>query len=170
MSSLLQRRSFLVLAAITIFLVGAGAGFWRYHQTEATLRAALVIKASRCAVAFDPAELKRLSGSRDDLPTPLYAEVKSRLIRLRAVEPSVRSVSLLRYLPDEKQVILLADAEPPDSPDISRPGERDPAVPSPALQQVIASGTAMSEGPHTDQFGTWVSAFAPISSPEGGET
>ncbi len=164
------RRSSLAFSAAVIFVAGSVAGYWRFRQTRVELLAELATNAERCTVAFDSAELNRLSGTRTDLNSPIYAAVKDRLMRLRAVEPSVRFVYIFRRLPDASTVSFLADSEPPSSKDISLPGDEYPeAATSPGLQAILATGKPSTEGPLSDEFGTWVTGYALVGSPSAGE-
>lgn len=164
------RRSSLALSAAVIFIAGSVAGYWRFVQTRTEVLAQLVTTAERCAVAFEPGELNRLSATRADLGTPTYASVKDRLMRLQAVDPSVRFVYLFRHVPGATGVTFLADSESPESKDISLPGDDYPEAPaSPGLQEIIATGRSSTEGPLEDTFGSWVTGYALVGTPAPGE-
>jgi PAS domain S-box-containing protein len=169
MTPLIQRKSVLAAAAAAIFLLGAAVGAWRgVAEREALLRD-LMTEAKRCAVAFSPAELRQLSGTKADAATPTYAAIKSRLIQLHAVEESVHYVYIFRYLPGEKKVIYLGDSAPAGAKDESLPGDdydnyQDPAK-APGLRVVITTGEPATEGPEADEFGNWVTGYARIGPP-----
>lgn len=59
-------------------------------------------EAKRCAVAFEPTELRQLTGAKTDIATPTYAAIKSRIMQLHVVEEVVHYVYIFRYLPAEK--------------------------------------------------------------------
>ncbi|MEX2044993.1 MAG: ATP-binding protein, partial [Opitutus sp.] len=113
--------------------------------------------------AFDAGELRRLAGSREDSGTPVYAAVKQKLRRLRAVQPGVRFVYIFRAGPEADRVIFLADSAEPGAMDESLPGDvYTQALQSPGLQTVMRSGEPSTEGPLEDDFGTWVTGYALI--------
>lgn len=165
MSSFQLRRSFLALAATVIFLAGCGAGIWRFFNARDAILADLVSDARRCAIGFQPSELAQLSGTRTDLNLPVYREIKDRLRQLRSVDPDVRFVYIFRSQPTGA-VIFLADSEAADSKEVSLPGDEYPEVrSSPGLQSILANGKPATEGPLQDEFGSWVTGYAPIGPP-----
>lgn len=123
MLSLFQRKPVLAAVGAAILIAGAVVGAWRYAVERDDMLADLMIEARRCAVAFEPAELRSLAGTKADVGTPVYAAVKARLMRLREVEDAVHYVYLFRYLPAEKKVVYLGDSAPPGDKDESLPGD-----------------------------------------------
>jgi PAS domain S-box-containing protein len=165
-----QRRSFLAIATVVIFVAGAGAGVWRFHQAKQSAFAALIVKANRCSIAFDAATLRQLSGTRADVSTPLYAQIKERLARLRNVESTIRSVYIFRYVPSTGKIIFLADSESNDSPQLSLPGDEYREAPqSPGLEAIVANGESVTEGPINVAQGSSVRAYASIGAAAAGE-
>ncbi len=154
------------IAAIWTFIVlaGAVAGWFGFQRARERILADLVDDARRCAAAFEPANLRQLKGTRDDLPGPAYGTVKRRLMRLKAVNPEVRFVYLFRFVPESGKVIYLGDSATPGAKDESLPGDEYPqAAQSPGLQRIIRTGLPATEGPLADDFGTWVTGYAPVS-------
>jgi PAS domain S-box-containing protein len=170
MLRLLLRRTPLAITAAVILGAGVLAGAWRYQQTRAALLASLLLEAQRSAVSFDPTELGQLGGTRQDLSSPTYAGVKEKLIRLQQVHAPIRFVYLFRHLPAAHKVVFLADSEDGASSAASAPGDEYREAPnSPGLQQVIATGKPAFEGPLADEFGTWVTAYAPVGTAPPGQ-
>jgi PAS domain S-box-containing protein len=154
------------LAAVWLAtLVAAGAmGWWTADRHHAQLREQLADRAARCAVAFMTEDTLSLTGTRADLETAAYQAVKSRLQRLRAVGPGMRFVYLFRSTDQPGRVVFMADSEAPDSPEVSLPGDDYPeALESPGLQSVLRDLQPSTEGPLRDSFGTWVTAYAPVT-------
>jgi PAS domain S-box-containing protein len=150
-----------------ILLAGAVAGWFGRDARRQRVTAELVSDAKRSAVAFDPAELRSLTGTRADLASPLYATVKNRLRNLRAVNPKVRFVYLFRSQPDG-QVVFLGDSALPGAKDESLPGDVYPQAPnSPGLQAILRTGEPATEGPLRDDFGTWITAYATVDERPG---
>ncbi len=170
MPFLFERKSSLVLAAIGIFIAGAAAGGWRWRQARADLLSDLLTTAQRSAVAFESGELERLTATRSDLGTRDYAVVKGRLARLQQAHSPIRFVDIFRHRPGTSQVVFVADSEPAGSRLESLPGDKDhEAARSPGLQHLIATGEPSTEGPLSDEHGTWVTGYAMIGTPGPGQ-
>jgi PAS domain S-box-containing protein len=154
------------IAFISALIVVAGAvtGWFGYRRAASRILAALVDDATRCAAAIEPANLRELTGSRADLPSPLYANLKRRLMRLKAVNPQVRFVYVFRFIPETGKVLYLGDSATSGAKDESLPGDEYPqAAQSPGLQQIIRTGLPATEGPLSDDFGTWVTGYALVA-------
>ena len=146
-----------------IGLGGAVAGWLGFRSEEARMTSDLMDDARRCAVVFEAGELRRLTGTRADLQSPVYATMKRRLVDLQAVNPRVRFVYVFRGLPDVNKVIYLGDSAKAGAKDESLPGDDYPqAAGSPGLQEVLRTGMPATEGPLKDDFGIWVTGYAPI--------
>lgn len=146
-----------------IILVGPVAGWLGMRAERGRMLEELMDDTKRCAVAFDGAELRRLTGTRADVQSPIYAATKRRLMELQAVNQRVRFVYLFRSVPETGKVIYLADSAKAGTKDESLPGDVFPqAAESPGLQQVMRTGSNATEGPLTDDFGTWVSGYASL--------
>lgn len=151
-----------------MFVAGVLGGVWTWHRAEDEALADLTADARRCAVVFAGGELNALTGTSADLGTPAYAAAKARLAELRLVQPGVRFVYVFRAKPADGTVVFLADSEPEGSADISLPGDEFPeAAESPGLQATLATGRPSTEGPLTDSFGTWITAYAPVKKTGG---
>jgi PAS domain S-box-containing protein len=165
MSFPLPRPSTLAVVGF-IFLTGVAAGAWNHARTRTQMLADLVADAKRSAVAFAPAELHALSGTKNDLDTPAYAAVKARLTQLHEVEPAVHYVYVFRFVPASGQVVFLGDSAPIGAKDESLPGDNydnfQDSAKAPGLRAVIASHQPATEGPEADEFGEWVTGYAPI--------
>ncbi|MET0262174.1 MAG: ATP-binding protein [Rariglobus sp.] len=160
----LERRHFFIAACVAIFAAGVVGAVFSYHRAERLALEELTANARRCAVAFQNAGLGALEGTPADLEKPAYASVKKRLVELREVHPDVHFVYLFRPLPKQPgHVVFLADSEPAGSADISLPGDEFAEAPeSPGLQSILASRQPATEGPLRDEFGVWMTAYAPI--------
>lgn len=148
---------------LALLALASAVGWWGAERERARLREQLIDRAERCAVAFVTEDTALLTGTRADLETPAYRAVKDRLMRLRQVSPGIRFVYLFRSTDQVGQVVFLADSEPPDSAQISLPGDDYPeAANSPGLQSILHDFRPATEGPLRDTFGAWVTAYAPV--------
>ncbi len=158
---------FRTVAVWLLILVLAGvAGRHRADQRRVVLTQQLLDQANRCAIAFGAEDTRALTGTRADLGTAPYLAVKDRLQRLRAVNPDVRFIYLLRSTGVTGRVVFLADSEPAQSVDESLPGDDYPeALNSPGLQSILLYHRSSTEGPLRDSFGEWMTAYAPVGDP-----
>ncbi|MBN1828846.1 MAG: diguanylate cyclase [Deltaproteobacteria bacterium] len=143
-------------AAGTLALVKHG----RLEVQRSYLRA---VKSAVAGLAVE--DVRRLSGISVDADSPAFKRIRRRLVELHTVNPDSRFVYLMGL--QGKTVVFLADAEPPDSPDASVPGDEYPEA-SEELRAVFVSGTPFIEGPLTDRWGEWVTGFAPVRDEETG--
>ena len=148
---------------VAIGLLGAGAGWLTYRSQETGRLDRLLNAAKLAAVSFPAAELQQRAGTREDLATPGYAELKGRLRRLKDVDSRYRFVYLFRFDPGTGKVTYLADSAEPGAKDESLPGDVYPqAGDSPGLQEIIRTGQPSCEGPLADDFGTWITGYAAV--------
>ncbi len=148
------------LVCLSVFCLGLVVGVWAYRQDLAERRRDLIAETSRCALAFDPTEVRGLAGTREDLQSPVYRRIKACLIRLRASQSAVRFISLLRYDPASGKLLFLADSEPEASKKISLPGDVYPqASQMQGLQSILRDGKPVIEGPVKDSSGVFVSVY-----------
>ena len=146
-----------------IALLGLVAGGLGWRAQEARMFADVIDDTRRCAAAFDGAELRRLTGTRADLESPVYAGLKHRLIELQLVNPRVRLVYVVRSLPGTGKVIFLGDSAIAGTKEESLPGTDYPTVrPAPGLQEIVRTGTPATDGPLQDDLGRRISAYALI--------
>jgi len=165
----LARRHFFITGCVAVFATGVIGGFFTYQRAEEEALAELTANAQRCAVVFQGGSLQALTGTPADLGTPAYDWVKERLVDLRRVQPGVRFVYIFRAEPGTGRVIFLADSEPVTSRDISLPGDEFPeAGESPGLQSILSTGRPATEGPLRDEFGVWITGYAPVKNSTGG--
>jgi PAS domain S-box-containing protein len=170
MSRKFSRKLKVAVACTLIALVGAAVGAWSYRSQNATMRSKLLDDARRSTIAFDTPELIRLTATRDDVGTPAYVAVKERLQRLTTIDSRVQYVYLFRVRPQSGRVVFIADSARAGEKDESLPGDDYPEAPtSPGLQEIIRTGQPVTEGPLTDAFGTWVTAYATVGESRPGE-
>ena len=164
MSSHHSRTLKIAAAWLAIILAGVIVGWLVQRGERRRMVAQLLADAQRSAVAFDEAEMRRLSGTSEDVARPDYVAVKARLRKLKEAHPQVRFVYLFRALGPAHRVIFLADSATPGAMDESEPGDlHAQATRSPGLQDVIRTGQPAMEGPLADDYGTWVTGYALVS-------
>ncbi|MBC7353263.1 MAG: DUF3365 domain-containing protein, partial [Thermogutta sp.] len=131
---------------------------------DRSLREELLHDVRNQAANFPIDALRELQGNPRDLSKEAYRKLKSWLQEVRASVRDCRFAYLMGQEPDGR-VFFHGDSEPDDSPAASLPGD-DYAEASQTLKGVFSTSQAATEGPVPDRWGTWVSAFVPIVSPE----
>jgi PAS domain S-box-containing protein len=161
------RREGWIVAALSAFIVlGWATTSLVGQRADRELRSLILSEACMAAAAMDASVVGPLAVDPDH-PDPRSWEIQRRqLIRMRAATEGCRFLYLLAE--HNGQVVFLADNEPEDSPDFSPPGSPY-AEASAALIQATHTGTAITEGPLTDAWGTWVSALAAVRDPVSGQ-
>jgi diguanylate cyclase (GGDEF)-like protein/PAS domain S-box-containing protein len=125
--------------------------------------------ARTAAATLESQHVAALKGSHEDIGTPGFDAVRAELRRVRDVNPDFRFVYLMRPAPkDPTKMAFIADAESPESPDYSAPGDVYDGS-AEVLGGVFRTGIAQVEPPTRDEWGTWVTAIAPVRD-SGGKT
>lgn len=146
-----------------IGVLGVAVGWWTSRSYEAERRHDFMGHARMAAVGLVDTDLPQLTGTRADVKTPGYLALKERLRRVTKVDGQVRFVYVFRLAEEGGKVIYLADSVEAGAKDESLPGDEYPQAPnSPGLQAVFKTGQPATEGPLADDFGTWVTAYAPL--------
>jgi len=161
------RRSSHVLIWALIALAGGVAGWFGMVRERDRAVRGLLDETRRCALAFSVEEIRPLTGSSADLANPAYLTVKTRLSRLRQVDPEVRVIRLLRREAGSRRVILLADSEPPDSKRAANPGDAFGGNGRPGLREILRDGRPAAEGPEADAAGARMRGYALVGPPAG---
>ena len=148
--------------AATVVVVLAGMWFtqWAVQQTDRQLRQDYLDQAVLVARTINCERLEGLAGGPQDLDHPDYRRLKQQLASLKGLISESDFIYLMGRRPDGT-LFFLADSEPSGSADESPPGQEYTEA-SAALQAAFAGGASLCEGPVTDQWGTWMSALAPI--------
>ena len=123
--------------------------------------------ARTAAATLESARIADLRGSTDDNGTPGFDAVRDELRRVRDVNSDFRFVYLMRPAVGHPDTMaFLADAESPESPDYSAPGDLYDG-PSAELWQVYRSGMPQVQPPYRDRWGYWVTSIAPVRDAKG---
>ena len=164
------RCGLLLMGAIIV----AGVLFsrWLAVQVEREMRADLLNHTRMVAEAIDLNTIGGLTGTEADIATPEYLRLKEQLSAVRAANPQCRFIYLMGIRPGERAstttaestIFFFIDSEPIGSEDESPAGQVYDEVPE-SFRNIFNAKTAAVEGPVTDRWGTWVSAFIPLVNP-----
>ena len=150
------------LIAGLVLVAGLAAGLMRFDSVRRGVQAQWFETTRQGALAFQPAEVQALTGSRPDATDAACAAMRVRLGHLREVDSNVKSAWLFRYLPTPDQTVLLVDLEPIDAKRQAPPGDplaagRDSVRLRAALRQGEAVVDDQPRGPDATLTG-----YAPI--------
>ena len=104
--------------------------------------------------------LELLHGKASDANTPGYLKLKEQLSFLTRSGDGYRFAYLM--IMREGQIVFLVDSEPVGSKDESVAGDIYYDVSE--IRTAFKENRAVTEGPQTDVWGTWMSGFAPVPS------
>ncbi|MDD5024680.1 MAG: PAS domain S-box protein [Methanoregula sp.] len=155
------------LVALLIILVGICIVVWSAKEQGAAQQNELLTKTRLAGTGILAGDIIRLSGSSADLTSPEYITLKNHLNQVRQSEPNIRFAYLMGQKNDGT-VFFYADSEDPTSGDYSPPGQVYTEVSADA-RSVFSNGNAVTVGPVTDRWGTWVSGYVPVIDPTTGK-
>ncbi|MGE5708303.1 MAG: PP2C family protein-serine/threonine phosphatase, partial [Bacteroidota bacterium] len=159
----LRTQFLLAFLGVIAIVMALSTGLF-YHQAHQVLmeqmRERLKLTASLAATNIDGEEHRQIH-SMD----ARYARVKDVLIRFRKANPEVRAAYTMRPVKG-KIWEFVVDAESPTSKAFSPCGEKYDVSEDPANEEGLTRPAA-STRLYPDQFGVWLSGYAPISSKDG---
>jgi hypothetical protein len=160
--------SFVLVVTILITLAGIFTTWKAGEMVDDKQREKLLLRAENASILINENEVKKLSGTSSDLSLPEYQTLKGKMVALKNTNPDSRFFYLMG-LKGESQMFFFVDSEDSISEDYSAPG--DPFN-EPTIQELVdfKNGISSTQGPVSDSWGTWVSAYAPIKDSSTGET
>lgn len=170
------------LGLVVAFMV-MGWAFYQHSQNlmKSTIRESLRTAAAVAAGQFSPEDLDRIGG-REDLRNQHLRTVVSRLGSLRDTIPNARYVYLMRRTSNDNVLQFIADNDTLKSTveldanhdgvlqkneEPSWPGDPYDVTDIPALRDEAFVGPAVDEDVVTDQWGAFLSGYAPIRRTDG---
>ena len=149
---------------LAILAVGALLTWQMVGNAKREMCADQLQQARFVAKAMNIDRIKALTGTEADTNSPVYLRLKEQLAILRSATPLCRFVYLMGQRPDGT-LFFFADSEPADSKDCSPAGQVYTEAPE-SFRRVFVTRKAVTEGPHTDRWGKWISAMIPIMDPQ----
>ena len=104
--------------------------------------------------------LSHLELDLSDTINPYYLKIKNQLTRLKLHTADCRFVYLMAL--KNNKCVMVCDSEDPQSEEYSPPGQEYQDSYSDVF--FFIADTATTDGPYRDEWGTWVSSFAPVKS------
>lgn len=154
------------LSVFLVLVVSAGWIFTDYtgKQKEKDLQNGLLMRVKLAAATLNPADLKKLTWSDADLKSPVYQELKRKLILMQKAATDSRFVCLMGYR--DHRTYVLVDSEAPASPDYSPPGQYY-AEASEDYITLLSGAQSDIIGPEPDRWGSWITGVYPIGRYDG---
>jgi signal transduction histidine kinase/CheY-like chemotaxis protein/CHASE1-domain containing sensor protein len=155
----------LIPAAVAAILIG---GSWATRNAgltaDAEMRARLLAQARGVAATIGADEVRAMSFSHGDWGNPVYLRLRTQMAAYGgAIRPAHSSGYLSIYSVARRggDMVFGPESIPPEDPRASAPGAKYEDPPA-GLDTALESGLAFTHGPYTDEYGTFVSAFAPV--------
>ena len=159
-------RSYVIpmMAAALLVLGGLWGAKEAGYRTDARMRRELIHTAESVAATILPSEVQQLAFDRTDLENPTFLRITA---RLHAIAEQKELRSLYTMALREDQIVFGPESMAPDDPYAAPPGTLF-GQPRPSDFAVFSDARAVAIGPATDEYGTFVSAVAPVRSPRTG--
>ncbi len=162
----------LILGGIAV--VGLIAGQWYSNHVEQIMRSQLITYAEAIAAEIDPLYVRSLSFTTADQVSPVYRRLRTHLTlysRYVAPMPQARNryVGIYTMAMHNGRILFGPESIPESHPYASPPGTPYEQPPS-TLESVFRFRRSAAVGPYTDEYGSFVSAFAPLLDPTSGTT
>lgn len=149
------------IAALMVLVVGYFFSVNAAKKLDDANREDLLTRVQTAAFLTKAEDVATLTGTEADFTSPAYARIKTMLYGLHDINNGVRFIYFMRPNADQTKLIFLADSESPESKDYSPPGEVYEQTTDLELNN-YENAVAFVEGPYTDPWGSWVSAYAPV--------
>ena len=159
-----QRRSRIWNFVGAALISALAFGGWIIKQADSDMRRELLQQTRLVAQTLEIDHIHKLKGTESDLADSGYQELKKQLAVIRAATPRCRFVYLIGRKSDGK-MFFYADSEPVGTSDYSPPGQPFDE-PSAEFKRIFDVHVAITEGPVTDRWGTWISALFPLPDPQ----
>ncbi len=162
-----KNRIRLTVLLAVVFVASVFFAWWLTVRTDRGMREDLLQQARLVAGAVNIEHVRALTGTEADLDSPDYLRLKEQFGAVSAANPKCRFVYLMGRRADGT-VFFYADSEPAGSEDESPAGQVYEEI---SADYLIAfdTKTALTVGPVTDRWGTWVSSLVPLIDPQNGE-
>lgn len=158
----LRSRRVLILCAVLLLLAGGwGATRWHSQQVDAEIRQQLLAQVKAVARTVNPQRIKALSFTAADADQPAFQRLRG---QMRNYARTMGHRGIYSIALRDGVMIFGPESFATDDPLASPPGTVYQKPPS-GLSDVFQDGQPRVLGPYTDEYGDFVSAYAPILDP-----
>jgi hypothetical protein len=159
-----RKKVYMVCLIIASMFITTFFSYLVYFQVYGSiieqLRYDLSLKARHASSLIDGDKHWRVEESKNQ-KSSLYMQIKQQLQEVRDSDKRIRDVYTMAKTNDPKKVIFVVDAEPEGTDLFSNLGDEYDVEPGDATTQGFLT-TSTDEDIYTDEYGTWISGFAPI--------
>ncbi len=153
---------------VIIILAIAALSIWGlYVRANLALRQDFLIQTRQIACAISVDAVRSLSGTPADLESTAYRRLKQGFNAVHGANGKCRFIYLIGQREDRKLFFYL-DNEPMGSEYESKPGDLYGEASQDYIDAYLDK-ISITEGPVSDRWGIWVSAFVPVIDPTNGE-
>lgn len=158
----------LALPFSLLVLIGLGwtATDWRGRALDSRMREDVLRHCMGIAAAMAPEEVKALSFNPEDLDRPEFLRIREHMTAYGGLLENVRGIYSLAVR--NGKMVFGPENYDRDDPMASPPGTvyREPGSEN---WEAFRTGLPCTIGPYTDEYGTFVSALAPVLDPYSGD-
>ncbi|MBN2843963.1 MAG: PAS domain S-box protein [Sedimentisphaerales bacterium] len=154
------------IAALAILFAGIFMTFHTVNKTDQNMRYELISQTQKIASSLDLNSIMALSGSTSEFNKPEYLRLKESLAAAKSIVPRAKFLYLMGQ--KNNNIFFFADNEPLGSIDESPIGSIYHNQ-SQAFTNIFKNYTPCTEGPYTDQWGSFVSGLYPVNDPATGK-
>ncbi len=154
-----------ILLMVGLLFVGVLSAVFVYTKVDQANRTHITARADTVAQVIQAEDIMMLDGTEEDLTNQRYIDIKSTLMNIRSVNDDIRFIYLIGQQEDGK-LFFFVDSEEAESEDYSPPGQSYDEA-SQDMYDLFVDKQSKVEGPTSDRWGTWISAYAPILDGDG---
>lgn len=152
-----------------VLLVIISGSYWITNSsgkaTDEHLRSTLLTQVSLIARQINPNHIKSLAFNQDDIKSPKFQRLSN---QMKAYADAIGFRSLYSMAIRDGNIIFGPESLLEDDPYASPPGTVY-LQPTAKIWEIFETGEPFSVGPYTDEYGTFVSAMAPVKDLQTGE-
>ncbi|MHB0874787.1 MAG: PAS domain S-box protein [Anaerolineae bacterium] len=160
-----MRRWAILVALVLLAIGGWGAATWRGRAVDAEMRGALLSQAEAIARTVSPESAASLSFTAGDGANPHFTRLNRQLSAYASAGPWLGIWTIARR---GESLVFGPESYADGSLMYAAPGEVY-EQPAPAVGDAFLTGEPFVQGPYTDEYGSFVTAFAPVLDGQGGQ-
>lgn len=103
-------------SVVLLLLAGVVTAFYTARSADLAMRHQLLLQATLAGNSINPRHVTELTGSKKDLLSPGYQNLKEQLVRLRSTDPRYRFFYLAAQR-SNGEINFIVDSEQPESKD-----------------------------------------------------
>lgn len=158
-----QTKILSIFSLIIVVIIGIWGSLYAGNQIKQRDLNSLLLRAKNIALLVDVPKIKALEGNINDLNKTEYQNLKFKLTQIRGINEDARFVYLMGLKNDQQ--FFYVDSEDPTSEDYSPPGQTYNDATDLDIYN-HKNSVAYTNGPYSDEWGTWISAYAPVIDPD----